>query len=150
MVLTQKTNVGIQVSGYNQEIDVEILGNDPTKVLFTVWTNDGENGGMLSKYSETLNLRYDASNEFHTYAFNWQDNKVDFYVYDQNGKARLKTTIEPKYYELCDCTLQYIPNKPCTIRANCWFGLEEWPEAYSVNPETGTMYVDYIRFTPAY
>lgn len=56
------------------EIDIEILGKDPTKVQFNYFTNGRGNNEYMH------DLGFDASEDFHTYAFEWYEDKIIWYV----------------------------------------------------------------------
>lgn len=56
------------------EIDIEILGKDTTKVQFNYFTNGkGEHEYMYD-------LGFDAAEDFHTYAFEWHEDKIVWFV----------------------------------------------------------------------
>ena len=52
------------------EIDIEFLGKDTTKVQFNYYTNGQGN------HEYVYNLGFDAAYGYHTYAFNWQRNYI--------------------------------------------------------------------------
>ena len=56
------------------EIDIEILGKDTTKVQFNYFTNGAGNHEYL------YDLGFDASEDFHTYAFEWREGKITWFV----------------------------------------------------------------------
>jgi len=56
------------------EIDVEILGKDTTKVQFNYYTNGKGNHEYM------YDLGFDASEDFHTYAFEWYEDKIVWFV----------------------------------------------------------------------
>jgi beta-glucanase (GH16 family) len=56
------------------EIDIEFLGNDTTKVQFNYYNKDNEGHEFL------YDLGFDASEEFHTYAFCWSTNAIRWFV----------------------------------------------------------------------
>ena len=56
------------------EIDVEILGKDTTKVQFNYYRNG--QGGHEFMYD----LGFDASEGYHTYGFDWQPDHITWYV----------------------------------------------------------------------
>ncbi len=56
------------------EIDVEILGKDTTKVQFNYYRNG--QGGHEFMYT----LGFDASEGYHTYGFDWQPDHITWYV----------------------------------------------------------------------
>ena len=88
------------------EIDIEILGQDTTKVQFNYFI-DGV-GGHEFKYS----LGFDAAEGFHEYAFDWQADHITWYV---DGKAVYRVTKD-------------IPQNPGQIMMNVWNGnnMEHW------------------------
>jgi uncharacterized delta-60 repeat protein len=57
----------------HDEIDVEILGDDPTQVQLNYWVNGVQ-------HPVTLDLGFDASQGMHTYAFDWQADSIAWYV----------------------------------------------------------------------
>lgn len=67
------TYTGPSEGTQHHEIDIEIKGDDPTKLQVNYWTNGVE-------HPVTINLGFDASQGMHTYAFDWQPNKIDWYV----------------------------------------------------------------------
>lgn len=56
------------------EIDIEFLGKDTTKVQFNYFTNGKGN------HEKIIDLGFDASEEFHTYGFRWEKDKITWYV----------------------------------------------------------------------
>ena len=56
------------------EIDIEFLGDDTTRVQFNYYTS-GKGGHEYIYY-----LGFDASESFHEYAFDWQPDSITWYV----------------------------------------------------------------------
>lgn len=56
------------------EIDIEFLGDDTTKVQFNYYTS-GIGGHEYVYY-----LGFDASEDFHEYGFDWQEDSITWYV----------------------------------------------------------------------
>lgn len=56
------------------EIDIEFLGNDTTKVQFNYFT-DG-----IGQHEYLYDLGFDASEAFHEYAFEWKEGAIIWYV----------------------------------------------------------------------
>jgi len=83
------------------EIDIEILGKDTTKVQFNYYKNG------QGKHEYMYNLGFDASEGFHTYGFDWQSNHITWYV---DGKEA--------YTMWGD-----MPNTPGRIMMNTWPGV---------------------------
>jgi endo-1,3-1,4-beta-glycanase ExoK len=64
-------------NGKHNEIDVEFLGNDTTRVQFNFWTNDD----TYSSRNEYLHaLGFDAADGFHTYGFHWHAGGIQWFV----------------------------------------------------------------------
>ena len=56
------------------EIDVEVLGKDTTKVQFNYYTNG------VGNHEYMYDLGFDASEGYHTYGFDWQKDSNTWYV----------------------------------------------------------------------
>ena len=95
------------------EIDIEILGKDTTKVQFNYYTNGVGNHEFM------YDLGFDASEGFHTYGFDWQPDHITWYV---DGKA-----VYTAYNN--------IPSTPGRIMMNAWpgIGVNEWLNAFNGN-----------------
>nr|WP_110931271.1 glycoside hydrolase family 16 protein [Paenibacillus bouchesdurhonensis] len=108
------------------EIDIEFLGKDTTKVQFNYFTN-GVGGN-----EKIIDLGFDASQSFHTYAFDWQPNSITWYV---DGVAKHRAT-------------KNIPKTPGKIMMNIWngTGVDSWLGPYNgANPLYA--YYDWVRYT---
>lgn len=92
------------------EIDIEFLGKDTTKVQFNYYTNGVGNHEYL------YDLGFDASQGFHTYGFNWQPGCIIWYV---DGKEAHRA-------------YNNIPSHPGKIMLNIWPGINvnEWLAPY--------------------
>ena len=88
------------------EIDVEVLGKDTTKVQFNYYTNG------VGNHEYMYDLGFDASEGYHTYGFDWQKDSITWYV---DGKAVYKATSN-------------IPSTPGKIMMNVWpgIGVDDW------------------------
>ncbi len=107
------TYTGPSESNPWDEIDIEILGKDTTKVQLNYFT-DGVG------YHEFLyDLGFDAADGYHTYGFDWQPDHITWYV---DGEA-----IHTAY--------DAIPSTPGRIMMNVWpgIGVDSW-----LNPYDGT------------
>ena len=80
------------------EIDIEFLGDDTTKVQFNYYTNGKGNHEYI------YHLGFDASEAFHEYAFDWQPGSITWYV---DGRAVYRATED-------------IPSVPGNIMVNIW------------------------------
>lgn len=56
------------------EIDIEFLGDDTTRVQFNYYTSG------VGGHEYIYHLGFDASEEFHEYAFDWQEDSITWYV----------------------------------------------------------------------
>lgn len=92
------------------EIDIEFLGKDTTKVQFNYFTDSRGNHEFL------YDLGFDASEEFHTYGFDWQADSITWYV---DGEAVYTAT-------------ENIPSTPGKIMMNVWpgTGVDGWLNAF--------------------
>lgn len=108
------------------EIDIEFLGKDTTKVQFNYFTNGA--GGN----EKIVDLGFDASQGFHTYAFDWQPGYIKWYV---DGVLKHTAT-------------RNIPTTPGHIMMNIWngIGVDSWLGSYNgANP----LYAEYdwVKYT---
>lgn len=89
------------------EIDIEFLGKDTTKVQFNYYTNG------VGNHEKIVNLGFDAANSYHTYAFDWQPNSIKWYV-----DGQLKHTV----------TTQIPQTSEKIMMMNLWngAGVDEW------------------------
>ncbi|MFX1532691.1 MAG: glycoside hydrolase family 16 protein [Promethearchaeota archaeon] len=111
------------------EIDIEFLGKNTNKVQFNYFT-DGKGG---HEYSHDLG--FDATQAFHTYAFNWSQNSITWYV--DGSPVHTATT--------------NLPSTAGRIMMNLWPGdgsVDGWlgPFDDSILPVTASY--DWFRFTP--
>jgi beta-glucanase (GH16 family) len=56
------------------EIDIEFLGDDTTRVQFNYYTRG------VGQHEYLYELGFDASEDFHEYAFDWQPDSITWYV----------------------------------------------------------------------
>lgn len=80
------------------EIDIEFLGDDTTRVQFNYYTNG------IGHHEYVYYLGFDASEDFHEYAFDWQPDSITWYV---DGKPVYRATAN-------------IPSTPGQIMVNLW------------------------------
>jgi beta-glucanase (GH16 family) len=80
------------------EIDIEFLGNDTTKVQFNYYTNG------VGGHEYVYDLGFDASKEYHEYGFDWQEDSITWYV---DGVAVYRAT-------------ESIPSHAANIMMNIW------------------------------
>jgi beta-glucanase (GH16 family) len=106
------TGMFLHRNGPRQEIDIEFLGKDTTKVLVNVFYNPGNQGAKLEYgYRGTptlIDLGFDAANEFHRYEIEWHPHFIRWHV---DGRLLLERV-------LWDPTP--IPDLPMQFNVNLW------------------------------
>ncbi|OOM14269.1 beta-glucanase [Clostridium saccharobutylicum] len=109
------------------EIDIEFLGKDTTKVQFNYYTNGVGNHEYL------YNLGFDASKSYHTYAFNWQPTYIAWLV---DG-----VEVHRAYNN--------IPSHAGKIIMNLWpgTGVDSWLNAYDGKTPLNASY-DWMSYDP--
>lgn len=95
-----------------QEIDVEISGNRPDRLLTNVFYNPGDEG---AKYdygyrgaASYIDLGFDASDAFHRFAIEWDRNEIRWFVDDRLVHRRAEWEPTP------------IPHLPMVLHVNAW------------------------------
>lgn len=108
------------------EIDIEFLGKDTTKVQLNYFTNG------VGNHEYMHDLGFDAAEEFHTYAFEWLPDSITWYV---DG--------EPIY-----TATEKIPSTPAKVMMNVWpgIGVDDWLKPFDGTVPLTAEY-DYIRVT---
>lgn len=107
------------------EIDIEFLGQDTTKVQFNYYVNGV--GGHEYMYD----LGFDASEDFHTYGFRWAEDYITWFV---DGKP---------VYRVDATESNPMPSTESRILMNYWCGApaaENWMGKYSNPGEEGPEY----------
>jgi GR25 family glycosyltransferase involved in LPS biosynthesis len=118
-VTLQATNVPGLVTGFflhrlspRQEIDIEILGNQPDQLLVNVFYNPGTEGAHFDYgYRGTpaiIKLGFDASKALHQFTIEWDPCEIRWFV-DQKLVHR-RATWNPTP----------IPHLPMTLHVNTW------------------------------
>ena len=102
------THTGPYFKDPHDEIDIEFLGQDTREVQFNIFRDGKTMGG----YTHTLS--YDASEEFHLYAFEWTPNKITWFIDNE------------KVFETTDKDFD-IPDAPQRLITQIWTGnIYEW------------------------
>ncbi|MCD9024984.1 beta-glucanase [Cohnella silvisoli] len=117
----------------NDEIDIEILGKDTTKLETNYFTNG------VGQHSTIIDLGFDSSLAFHDYAFEWSPSFIKWYVdgilvHTENGSRGT------------------LPSSPGYIMVNLWSGAgpaEVWTGPFVYPGAPVRAYYDWIKFTPA-
>jgi endo-1,3-1,4-beta-glycanase ExoK len=117
-------------SKQHDEIDFEFLGKDTTTVQLNYYVNGQGNHGKIIK------LGYDASKEFHNYKFEWNPNKIRWYIDD-------KLVYETPMNEI-------IPANPGHIYFSLWSGVpanEDWLGPFKYQAPVAAEVV-WTKYTP--
>lgn len=106
------TGIFLHRNGPRQEIDIEFLGKDTTKMLVNVYYNPGIEGTKLEYgYRGTpvlIDLGFDAAEEFHRYEIEWYPHSIRWRVDRQLVHERVLWNPTP------------IPNLPMEFNVNLW------------------------------
>jgi beta-glucanase (GH16 family) len=115
----QASNVPGVVTGFflhrnspRQEIDIEILGGRSKQLLVNVFYNPGDDGASFDYgyrgAPTSIELNFDASKSFHSYAIEWGPDSITWFVDDQPVLNRVNWDPTP------------IPHLPMTLHINTW------------------------------
>ena len=94
-----------------QEIDVELLGCDTTKVLANVYFNPGDAGTSFNYGNRgtpvIIDLAFDAAEGDHQYAIEWEPHELRWFV--DNDLVHVRSTWEPTLCQICLCDCSAAP-----------------------------------------
>lgn len=112
------TGVFLHRNSPRQEIDIEFLGKDTTRLLLNVYYNPGDDGARMEYgYRGTpvlIDLGFDASEDFHRYEIEWSPASIRWRV---DGRVA---------YERVNWDPTPIPHLPMQLNVNLWHsGSEE-------------------------
>lgn len=111
------TGVFLHRNSPRQEIDIEFLGRDTTKLLLNVYYNPGDDGARMEYgYRGTpvlIDLGFDASEAFHRYEIEWSPTSIRWRV---NGRVA---------YERVNWDPTPIPHLPMQLNVNLWHSRSE-------------------------
>lgn len=123
------TYTGPSSATQHDEIDIEILGDDPTKLQVNYWSNGIEHPTFIS-------LGFDASVAYHDYSFRWTSTEIQWYVdgllvHTENGSRGS------------------LPVTAGKIMLNHWgtVGASPWSTNYIASTTPSLMSVDRVSFT---
>ncbi len=95
-----------------QEIDVELAGGDPTRMLVNVYFNPGDEGTTMAfGYRGSpchIDLGFDATRDFHCYATEWRPGCITWFVDGRVVHERVGWDPTP------------LPHLPMRLHANLW------------------------------
>jgi preprotein translocase subunit Sec61beta len=113
------------------EIDVEILGKDATKLQVNYWRNGKE-------HPVIIDLGFDASEAMHTYSFLWHPEYITWYVDDI-----LVHTVRENNLNNDDS----LPMNESKIMMNIWAGtgIDSWSGSYTDGTNAQSIY-DSVKF----
>ena len=131
-----ENNQRVTVNNAHDEIDIEFLGKDTTKVQFNFFV-DGVGGNEYM-----YDLGFDAAEEFHEYGYRWEEDSITWFVdnvpvYKVTSDASVKTGKNVAYKAK-------LPSTPGRILSNYWCGTWNaagWMGTYNGNTkDDGTTY----------
>ena len=106
------TGLFLHRSSPRQEIDIEFLGNDTTKLLVNIYYNPGYDGARLEYgYRGTptqIDLGFDAAEDFHRYEIEWTSTSIQWRVDGRLVCQRVQWNPTP------------IPHLPMQFHLNLW------------------------------
>ena len=106
------TGMFLHRNGPRQEIDIEFVGKDPSKMLVNVFYNPGPEGTKLEygyRGTPTLvDLGFDATADFHTYEIDWLPSTIRWLIDGEVVYERMTWDPTP------------IPNRPLQFNLNLW------------------------------
>ena len=107
---------------------MEILGKDTSKVQFNYFTDGQGNHEYL------YDLGFDASEDFHTYGFEWH-------------KDRIVWLVDGKEAYTADANIPVTEGK-IMMNAWCGTGVDSWLNAFTDENVPLTAEYEWVRFTP--
>jgi GR25 family glycosyltransferase involved in LPS biosynthesis len=106
------TGIFLHRNSPRQEIDIEIAGNRPDRLLINVFFNPGDEGTNFDygyRGAPTyIDLGFDASKELHRYIIEWSAHEIRWLIDDKLVYKRVIWDPTP------------IPNLPMTFHVNSW------------------------------
>ena len=126
------TYTGTYFGDPHDEIDIEFLGLDTRKVELNYFKNG------ITGHHTTIDLPFDASEDFHLYAFDWWPDRIRWYI---DGELVYETPEGDRR----------IPNTPGSVYMNTWTGrtkgLKSWHGVPSFEQGAAADYAC-VSFTP--
>jgi beta-glucanase (GH16 family) len=124
------TNTGPNDNNPNDEIDIEIQGRDPTRLQVNYFSQG------VGGHETWIDLGFDASTDFHTYAIEWKGGRVAWYV---DGAPRHVET----------GSRGALPTTPMRIMTSYWACTEvdDWCGRFTYPGAPTFVTLDWIRYT---
>lgn len=123
------TYVGPDSGHIHDEIDVEIKGDDPTKLHVNYWRGGRE-------HPTIIDLGFDASAAYHDYAFRWRATGIEWFVdgqrvHSENGRRGP------------------LPTTPGQLMLNHWGAVNArpWSSNYAASKVSSVVRVERVSFT---
>lgn len=112
------------------EIDIEILGKDTTKMQANYYTNG------VGRHESLVNLGFDSSLDYHTYGFEYRATYINWYV-------------DGKLVHAENGSRGALPSHKMKLMVNLWpgIGINEWLGPFTYTGPL-TMQVDWLKYTP--
>ncbi len=128
------TYIGPTQHQQHDEIDFEILPKNPSQVHTTTFVNGKSGDGETGNGAE-LKLPYPADSDFIDYAFDWQPDRIDFYL----NRQLVRSITVPRE----------IPVTPQRIFFNLWGSdtLGDWLGRFADPEGAIAMQVDWVAYT---
>lgn len=125
------TYTGPTFDAPHDEIDFEFLGNSPRRVQVNYYT------GGVGGHETHIDLGFDASKDFHTYAFEWRPDSIRWFV---DGRLMHKET----------GARGPLPAAPGKIYLHLWAGrgLDGWIGSFAYPGHPLVAEVDCVAFRP--
>lgn len=116
----------------HDEVDIEILGKDTTKVQVNYFVNGQGN------HEKVIELGFDAAEEFHVYGFKWQPDTIKWYV------------DEKLVYSVTNANGS-LPTTPGKIIMSLWpgIGVNDWLGEFVYPGAPIHAYYDWVKFSPS-
>lgn len=112
------------------EIDIEILGKDPTRMQTNYYT------GGIGGHVTLIDLGFDSSKDFHKYGFEYREKFINWFV-------------DGKLVHTEDGSKGELPSHKMKVMLNLWpgIGVDEWLGTFSYTIPIHAQ-VDWVKFTP--
>ena len=106
------TGIFLHRDSPRQEIDIEITGNRPDRLLVNVFYNPGTEGAKFDYgyrgAASSIDLGFDVSESYHRYAIEWEPNEIRWFVDNRLIHRRVEWDPTP------------IPHLPMAFHVNIW------------------------------
>ena len=114
------------------EIDIEFLGKDTTKMQTNYFTNG------IGGHETMIDLGFDSSMNFHTYGFEYREKYINWYV-------------DGKLVHTEDGSRGALPSHKMKLMLNLWpgIGVDGWLGHFNYIAPV-TVQVDWLKFTPSH